>query len=224
MNNAREKEAINAYLKLLQAKGASSSVLHKRSLFLDKLGEKLVSIHQDGNEYRLLVEGIMDEMPAEQWHDCLTAAREFYPFWMNDIKVIAMLNLNAGFEVKPIDWKPDLVSLKALTESLETEKFDTSENWPLKAYAQALRQQGADQPLVDTRVKLAKIILIRLRSAPERSNTAYRTAVDLTLPLFNIKQNRKLFLVVVREFFHFWSGNPDAASMVLQDSSGNMLL
>jgi hypothetical protein len=52
----------------------------------------------------------------------------------------------------------------------------------------------------------------------------YRTAVDLTLPLFTIKQNRRLFLVVVREFFHFWSGNPDAASMVLKDGSGSMLL
>jgi hypothetical protein len=44
------------------------------------------------------------------------------------------------------------------------------------------------------------------------------------LPLFNIKNSRRLFLVVVREFFHFWIGNPDAASMVLQDGSGNILL
>jgi hypothetical protein len=224
MNKTREKEAINAYLKLLQTKGASSSLLHKRSLFLDQLSERLGALILDGNEYRMVVEEVMEATPADDWHDCLTASREFYPFWVKDIKAIATLNLNSGFEVKPIDWKPDLVSLKTLTDSLETEKFDTSENWPLKAYAQALRHEGADQALVDTRVKLAKIILMRMRSAPEKNSMAYRTAVDLTLPLFNIKQNRRLFLVVVREFFHFWSGNPDAASMVLQDTSGNMLL
>lgn len=224
MIKTREKEAMNAYLKLLQAKGASSSLLHKRSLFLDQLSAKLEGLILDGNEYRSVVEDVMETAPAEDWHDCLTASREFYPFWVKDIKTIATLNLNSGFEVKPIDWKPDLVSLKTLTNSLETEKFDTSENWPLKAYAQALRYEGADQALVDTRVKLAKIILMRIRTAPDKNNMAYRTAVDLTLPLFTIKQNRRLFLVVVREFFHFWSGNPDAASMVLQDTSGNMLL
>ncbi len=224
MNKTREKEAINAYLKLLQSKGASTSLLHKRSLFLDKLSARLGDLVQDGNEYRLLVEEMLESMPPDDWHDCLTAAREFYPFWVKDIKTIATLNLNSGFEVRPIDWKPDLVSLKNLTDSLETEKFDTSENWPLKAYAQALRHEGADQALVETRVKLAKIILMRLRGAPDKNNTAYRTTVDLTLPLFTIKQNRRLFLVVVREFFHFWTGNPQAASMVLQDTSGNIWL
>lgn len=220
----REKEAINAYLKLLQSKGASSSLLHRRSLFLDKLSVSVADLLLDGNDYRIAVEAIMESVAPDDWHESLTAAREFYPFWVKDIKAIAALTRNSGFEVRSIDWKPDLVSLKSLTDSLETEKFDTSENWPLKAYTQALRQEGAEQSLVDTRVKLAKIILIRLRSAPEKSGIAYRMAVDLTLPLFTIKQNRRLFLVVVREFYHFWAGNPDAASMVLKDSSGSMLL
>ena len=114
-------------------------------------------------------------------------------------------------------------TLKALSSRLETEKFEVSETWPLKAYAQSLRYEGADQLLVDTRVKLAKIILMRLRDAPDRNRKHYRTVVDLTLPLFNVKQNRRLFLVVVREFYHFWTGNPDAGFMVLKDGSGNIL-
>jgi len=224
MNMTREKEAINAYLKLLQSKGASTSLLHKRALFLDKLSARLGELALDGAEYRVAIENIMESVPADSWHENLTAAREFYPFWLKDIKAIAALNKSPGFEVPPVDWRPDLASLKMLTVILETEKFDTSENWPLKAYAQALRHEGAEQSLVDTRVKLAKIILIRLRSAPQKNGVMYRTAVDLTLPLFTIKRNRRLFLVVVREFFHFWSGNPDAASMVLKDGSGSMLL
>lgn len=223
MNPTREKEAVSAYLKLLQTKGASEDVLQKRTLFLDKLIPHLADKVLDGSEYREVIDIVMETMPTEDWHDCLNAAREFYPFWISDFKAIASLSLNAGFDIQPLQWRPIQTSLKALWDSLEIEKFDTSENWPLKAYTQALRFEGAEQSLVDTRVKLAKVILIRLRDAPAKNRKSYRTAVDLTLPLFNIKQNRRLFLVVVREFYHFWCGNPDAASMVLQDGSGNML-
>jgi hypothetical protein len=223
MNPTREKEAISAYLKLLQTKGAGEDVLQKRALFLDTLSPHLTDKVLDGSEYREVIDIVMEAMPTEDWHDCLNAAREFYPFWISDFKAIASLSLKSGFDIQPLQWRPIQTSLKALWDSLETEKFDTSENWPLKAYTQALRFEGAEQSLVDTRVKLAKVILIRLRDAPAKNRKSYRTAVDLTLPLFNMKQNRRLFLVVVREFYHFWCGNPDAASMVLQDGSGNML-
>jgi hypothetical protein len=224
MDLTREKEAINAYLKLLQAKGAKSALLRKRTLFLEQLILNLVNKELDGSEYREAIEVLMETMPAEDWHTSLTAAREFYPFWIKDIKAIATLNVNPGFDVAPIQWAPLPATLKSLIESLETEKFDASENWPLKAYSQALRQEGSEQKLVDTRVKLAKILLIRLKNAPLKNHKSYQTAIDQTLPLFHMKNNRRLFLVVVREFYHFWSGNPDASSMVLKDGSGNMLL
>jgi hypothetical protein len=223
MISAREQEAVNAYLKLLQSKGASAEVLQHRAAFLNKLCEQLAEKILDGTEYREVIEIVMEMMPTDEWHDSLNTAREFYPFWVKDFKAIAALSISAGFDVQPSTWKPTHTSLKELWDSLETEKFDTSENWPLKAYTQALRYEGAEQSLVDTRVKLAKVILLRLRDAPVKNHKSYRTAVDLTLPLFSIKQNRRLFLVVVREFYHFWSGNPDAASMVLKDGSGNML-
>lgn len=224
MNEIREKEAIDAYLKLLQAKGAKVEVLHKRSLFMDILAKKLAGLVPSGEVYRDVIETVMDSIPIDAWHDSLTAAREFYPFWMQDFKAIAALNINPGFDVQPIDWRPVQVTLKLLSDSLETEKFEASENWPLKAYTQALRFEGAEQALVDTRVKLAKIILIRLRTAPNKDSKSYRAAVDQTLPLFSIKHSRRLFLVVVREFYHFWSGNPDAASMVLKEGVGNVLI
>ncbi len=224
MSQTREKEAIKAYLKLLQTKGAGEDVLQQRALFLDKLSVSLEGKALEGSEYREVIEALMETIPAEDWHPNLTTAREYYPFWVEDIKAIAALNRYPGFDVPPDQWRPEQVSLKSLTDSLETEKFDTSEMWPLKAYTQALRFEGAELSLVDTRVKLAKIILVRLRGAPLKNHKSYRTAVDLTLPLFNIKRNRRLFLVVVREFYHFWIGHPEAASKVLKDGSGNMLL
>jgi hypothetical protein len=224
MDQTRENEAVKAYLKILQTKGAGASTLHKHALFLEKLIIILAGKELDGTVYREVVEPLMETMPNDDWHECLTVAREFYPFWKADIKAIAALNINPGFDVTPLQWKPLPTTLKSLMEGIVTERFDTSENWPLKAYAQALRQEGSEQSLVDTRVKLAKIILVRLRSAPVKNHKSYRTAVDLTLPLFHIKNNRRLFLVVVREFYHFWVGNPDASKMVLKDGSGNILL
>lgn len=220
----REKEATNAYLKLLQTKGASTDVLHRRSLFLDRLTAGLKGQTLNGDAYREIVEKMMESVPSDEWHDSLTTAREFYPFWVQDFKAIAALNINPGFDIKPTAWRPLQATLKALSELVETEKFEASEIWPLKAYTQALRFEGAEQSLVNARIKLAKIILIRLRTAPEKDNKIYRVAVDMTLPLFKMQDSRRLFLVVVREFYHFWSGNPNAASMVLKECTSNTLL
>jgi hypothetical protein len=224
MNITREKEAINAYLKLLQVKGAESALLRERSSFLEKLIVYLVDKQLAGNEYREAVELLMDTIPADDWHASLTAVREFYPFWMKDIKLIAAINVSPGFDVSQTQWAPWPASLKSLIDGLETEKFDVSESWPLKAYSQALRQEGAEKTLVDTRVKLAKILLVRLKDAPLKNHKFYRAATDQTLPLFNIKDSRYLFLVVVREFYNFWIGDPDASSMVLKDRPRNTLI
>lgn len=223
MNLIREHEAIKAYLKLLHIKGADDVMLQEHALFLQKLSVNLSNKQLNGGEYRLAIEAVMEQMPPDNWHANLTTAREFYAFWINDIKAIAAFNIQRGFVVDSTQWQPGSTSLKLLSDSVETQKFDTAEMWPLKAYTQALRHEGAEKTLVDTRVNLAKIILIRLKEAPVKNHQTYRSAVDLTLPLFTLKQNRRLFLVVVREFYHFWAGNPEARNMVLKDGSGNML-
>src|SRR3990167_1845451 len=102
MNEMREKEAISAYLKLLQAKGVVSAALHKRALFLDKISSNLAGKALDGIEYRTVIEDVMETIPADDWHENLTAAREFYPFWLKDIKAIAALNINPGFDINPV--------------------------------------------------------------------------------------------------------------------------
>jgi len=86
-----------------------------------------------------------------------------------------------------------------------------------------LRNENAEQTLIDTRLKLSKILLMRLKDAPNRDNKSYRTVVDATLPLFEVKKNRRLFLVVVREFFHFWAGNPEAEKYILNNNTVSML-
>jgi hypothetical protein len=219
MNISREKEAVSAYLKLLQAKGATTHVLYQHSLFLDTLTAALMNQPLNAAIYSKILDDVLKTIPADDLHVNLSTAREFYPFWMKDIKAIAAFNLNYGFDVQAIQWQPLSTSLKVLIETLDKEKFEVAETWPLKTYAQAMLNLGADQALVDTRIKLAKIMLLRLRDAPVNNHKSYRTAADLTLPLFKINEAKQLFLLVVREFYNFWTGNPNAASMLLRVDS-----
>jgi hypothetical protein len=68
-----------------------------------------------------------------------------------------------------------------------------------------------------------KLLLVRLKDAPDKSHRIYRIAVDATIPLFTMKETRKLFLTVVREFYYFWIGDPEAASYILSETSASYL-
>jgi hypothetical protein len=204
MKNNREKEAINAYLKLLQNKGAASSTLYKRSLFLDRLTEHLVGKSLERTHYGQALDHALETVSLIDKLECQNTAREFYPFWMNDIKAIAAFDLHYGFDIQSIKWRPISTSLDALTKSLDSEVFNQDETKALRSYIKSLQSRGADDLVVDTRIKMAKIILLRLRDAPENNNKTYRMAVDVTLPLFKVEKIKALFLVVVREFYYFW--------------------
>ncbi len=219
----REQQALEVYIKLLKSKGFGPQTFVQRTNFLNKLMPLLANKEQQGSVYRTTLEDLMDEVPEADWPESLLVAREYYPFWTNDIKTIARLNQSASKDPLPIDWKPLQVQLADLWYSVDEQKFARTDSWALKAYTKALRNENADQVLIDTRVKLAKILLVRLSDAPERDNKAYRTTIDATLPLFEIKKNRRLFLVVVREFFHFWSGNPEAENFILNSNTVSML-
>jgi hypothetical protein len=219
----REQQALEVYIKLLKSKGFGPETFIQRTNFLNKLMPLLAGKEQLGSVYRNTLESLMDKVPEADWPESLLVAREYYPFWTNDIKTIARLNQSATKDPLPIDWKPLQVQLADLWYSVDEQKFARTDSWALKAYTKALRNENADQVLIDTRVKLAKILLVRLSDAPERDNKAYRTTIDATLPLFELKKNRRLFLVVVREFFHFWSGNPEAEKFILNSNTVSML-
>jgi hypothetical protein len=219
----REQQALEVYIKLLTTKGFGPDTFVPRVNFLNRLiplpGDKALN----GHEYRNAIETLMDSVEESDWPESLIIAREYFPFWLNDLKLVAQLSKNTSKDTLPLDWQPIQVTLSALWHTVDAEKFDTTDSWALKGYTKALRFENADQTLIDTRLKLAKILLVRLRDAPSKDNKFYRTTVDATLPLFEVKKNRRLFLVVVREFFHFWSGNPDADKYILNSNTVSML-
>lgn len=207
MEISREKKAVSAYFKLLEKKGAKSGMLYKRSLFLDKLIQLLAGKDINMSVYSNAINSLMKDTPAETWHDCLSTAREFYPFWTQDIKSIAAFSLHGGFDVQPQKWVPEPTTLKSLTDRLESEKFDAADARQLKLYASALKDKGANKLLLDTRLNLAKILLMQLKGAPVGDARVYRTAVDFTLPLFKADETKQLFLFVIREFYFYWVGD-----------------
>lgn len=212
--NPREKEAANAYLNFLQSKGASSGILYLRSRFLDVFILKLKGKIQTRKEFAYALEEITAALSLEDKGNALSTAREFFPFWMDDIKAIAMFQEFYGFDTNEIKWEPEHTTLKELTDDLDIQKLTTIENKSLNAYIAAITKLGADRAVIETRTKLAKIILIRLKDAPITNHAIYRIAVDLTLPLFKTKEIKQLYLDVVREFYHFWTNDPNAEAKV----------
>lgn len=208
-------ETVNSYLTILKNKGASDDVLVPRAAFLHRLLVLLEGKLENGSEYRVAVESAIEAEPNEHWHDFLTAAREFYPFWIKNKDMVDVFNRHASFDVDGQRWSPPQVSLQTLIESARHHSFSQADEDLLNAYALAMKNEGTEDLVVEECVNFAKIMLIRLHDAPSQTEKVYRMVVDLTLPIFPDKDNRQLFLMVVREFFYFWIEDPEASVYLL---------
>lgn len=215
MNKPREQNALDAYMNFLQSKGATATNLQKRDQFLQKLIPKLEGIECNGDAYRLAVESFEREVDRKDWLFFLSVVREYYSFWVEDIKTIVGMKSDPNFDLEPVVMELLQGPLKVMWQKLDQEKFSTVESWTIKAYSHGLKQHGADQALIDTRVKLVKLVIMQIRTAPEPTNKQYRLSVDSIMYFFQSKQTRELFLSVVREFYHFWIGDPEAADHLL---------
>lgn len=214
----QETKALNAYLQLLSNKGADEANLARRRDFLLKLIPLLKQYASDGVHYREEVDLLLKQVDKAQWPFYINVAREYFHFWTDDIKAIAAMHASGGYEVAPVMAEVPTETLKQIWKNLDKEKFSVAELWPLKAYTAALREEGAEQGVVETRAKMVKLLLVRLRDVEEKDGKHYRNAVDSTMPLFVMKETRYFFQVVVREFFYFWINDPDAASHLSLES------
>jgi len=214
MNKPREQEAQDAYFKLLQNKGADLENLRRRQLCLQKLIPAIEPLQLDGVSYRDEVDNTLSAVAIADWPLFLTVVREYFHFWMQDFKTIAAMYSDAEFDPEIHEMKPLEGDLKVLWKKVEQEKFTTVENWPINAYVLALKQHGASPSMIETRTKLVKLLITQMREAPELNNKYYRLAVDSMMHLFTVSKMRIFFLAVVREFFNFWIGDPEAANHV----------
>lgn len=216
--NNREATALEAYLKLMQGKGADGANLARRSALLETLFPLLAGNPAESWLYRDAVDESLKGVDRNDWPFYLVLTREYFHFWMGDFKAIAALHASGGFEVDSPEPSNIDEKLKEIWKRLDTEKFSVTEKWPLKAYLAALRDDGADKAIVETRQKLVKLLLVQLRETETKSGKVYRSIVESMLPLFVMQETRYLFLAVVREFFYFWIGDPEAATHIQLDA------
>jgi len=91
MDTAKEEKALSAYIKFLQGKNVSSEAIALRAKFLEKLtillqGKSTREEYGSALETALKVEGNIER------HQQLNIAREFFPFWIGDVKMIARMS------------------------------------------------------------------------------------------------------------------------------------
>lgn len=214
MSTQREHEALKAYLKLLQQKGFPETKLIQRQYIILRLIPYIENIPQDGGHYRAAVDKLFNVLDQAEWAICIPVIRDYFSFWVKDIKAIAGMNQDKAFEANPKDWQPETRDLEALWASLDQATLTHTEERPLETYEQALRNRGADDFFINSRKKLVKLLLLRLRDVPHKQPNAYRKVIDANLPLFKSEEAHHTFLNVGREFYYFWKGDVNAAQQL----------
>ncbi|CAG0990747.1 hypothetical protein MTYP_02270 [Methylophilaceae bacterium] len=212
MIESREHTALHAYINLLRRKGMARESLRQREMTVLKLVPYIEYIPPNGPAYRQAVDRLFETVEKAEWPILLPVLREYFSFWINDIKAIAAMNEDRAFESGVVEWKPVQMDIKYMLASLDAVTLTSFEMMPLERYEQALRSGGADELFLDTSRKLVKMLLLRLRSAPHKQPNVYRQAVDANLALFTREEMHQLLLKVGREFYYFWKGDAEAPS------------
>ncbi len=205
MGTTKEDKAVNAYIKFLQGKNLSSDAIDLRARFLKKL-TILLQGQSSREEYGRALETALKIDDNIERHQQLNIAREFFPFWTDDIKMIARMSETYGFDLSISQMKP-LPTLSI--DELNSAKLNNNESDLLNRYSKLLQEQKVTDDLIQARLRLAKLVLLRLRDIPIQNNVSYRMAVEVTLPLFNVDDVRQRFLQAVREFFYIWIAEVD---------------
>jgi len=204
VENQKVEQAINAYTKFLQTKGVSASALKARTTFVQKL-ISLLEGHLNRSTYGKALQTMIkieDNIDRQQQ---LNYAREFFPFLMGDIKSIARISETYGFDLTSAKFKALPAKLEwPEIDALNTESFSKEESKLLRDYTLNLQQQRMTEEARQEKIKLVKLMLLRLRDIPVENSMAYRMAVDVTLPLFNLEDIKQGFLAAVREFYYIW--------------------
>lgn len=207
MEMSREEEAQKAYVKLLTGQGVSQRMLIQREFTIIRLSAFLKDIPCAGSEYRQAVDRFIASIDPAEIPMVLPVVREFFSFWVRDIKAIAAMsqakvfNGNVPFATTTQD------ELFKHWYDLDKTMMSTSEKSILEAFLSASEHKGFDPAAFKERMRMAKYLLVSLRQVPYKQSHSYRQMVDRNLPLFNAIGTQHAFLSVSREFYYFWRGD-----------------
>lgn len=204
MINLREHQSMIAYINFIRNKSVESANLAQRQTIIQNLCPYIANEPNDGNGYRQGVNGFLEHINKADWNFVLMVIREYFPFWTNNIKLVAALTNEYVLENNTSQWQVLSGNLATIWAELDHAHLNDDDIRAIKAYSRELKQKNAEQSLIDTRVNLIKLLLTRLQNISEKNPTLFRKATDATVLIFEQKETRYLFLSVVREFYCFW--------------------
>lgn len=202
--STREQDALKAYLNLLERKGVPEAKLIQRHYIVLRLIPFIETIPLQGSHYRVAMDQMFTKLDKAEWAICIPVLRDYFSFWIKDIKAIAAMNQDHAFDTNHSEWQPEKHSITELWQSLDDIRLTHTEYVPLEAYEKVLRSRGADDTFVSQHIKLAKLLLLLLRDVPHKQPHAYRQVIDANLPMFKTTEIHQTFLHVGREFYSYW--------------------
>lgn len=207
MEMSREQEAQKAYVRLLTGQGVSQRVLVQREFVIVRLSAFLKEIPADGSHYRLAVDRFIASIDPAEIPTVLPVIREFFSFWVRDIKAIAAMSQAKVFSGStPVTTVTQDELFKDWYE-LDKTILSSQEKQTLENFEQVTLIRGLEPAIFKERMRMAKCLLLSLRNISYKQSHSYRQMVDRNLPLFNALGSQHTFLSVSREFYYFWRGD-----------------
>lgn len=207
MSRDKMDDALDAYLSLLESKGADSGVIAFRRRVLARLNQILRSQRAGAAMYRPAVDAMLALCAPADRAGAMLAAREYYYFWLDDVKRLAALNASDGFTTHHVRLTV-LDNLQQLQQRMQDEGFA---DYPpsLDIYLGQLYELGGNEALLAERGALIRPLLYLLHGHPHHPDS-FRTAIDAMLLHLADSQARDSFLAIAREFFYYWLSFPEA--------------
>lgn len=211
-----EMDALQAYLNLLKTKGASNRELSLRKHFLRHLISELAGRPRNGDTYRLAFDRVQAQFPDnEDTRIFPLCAREFYFFWIQDLRQIALMNSTGALDPSPVLIAVEGTLVDMLLK-MDEAGWEMNEIPAVARYVAELEAKGVDLAVIDIRERLIRLVLFSMRDqAP--SSKVYRAAVDAIASLFAKEDARQLFIQVAREFFYYWNDSSTAEVAIQEE-------
>ncbi|QEL54413.1 hypothetical protein [Chromobacterium paludis] len=204
-------EALTAYLHLIEKLGAAPEVVSARRQLLQRLLDSLAGRRRDVDSYHAGVDAFVAACPVEEKLLAVTCAREFFYFWLDDMKKVMEITAGASFTIRNLAM-PLLGSLDALQQLMRRMDFN---HFPpsLDLYLGKLFEDGMAEEEIDRRRRLLQVLLFLLDPHPCDANS-YRMAVDALLLHLATPEEGDALRLLVREYYPYWQSFPFAHKRV----------
>ena len=193
---------IESYIDKIKSKNFNEKFIRASNFFLPKLTEQLYGIEIKGASYRDAVEKFLINVEAKDRTFCVNLAREFYLTWRSANKPTSQIDKEQS--IKLMAKKEAFIKL---WENIDLEILTDEENLALLLYTESMTAKGLIEKDIIISQKIAKVILLELRVDYSTTDHSFRNAIDKTLELFERLDLKTFFLIVSREFYHFWVVN-----------------